>query len=408
MSAASKSSLSRSAAIIAATLGAVAIVALVVIGALYGDFSIKPPSNANNSQSVGDNNISSTVSEPLEYSRQEYSAPEFNFAPDSDVDYSNNLTAVYEKCSPACCTVIAPLSATSYAMGSGFVFDSENGYIATNQHVIDGSKSVTVEFYNGQSFEATVVGADEVTDIAVLKVNVKNLPEITIGDSSKLKVGQQVVAIGTPHDEGLAGTMTMGIISGIARDVELTNDSGKVVKTMTYIQTDCTINPGNSGGPLIDMGGNVIGINNLKIIGDYEGLVFAIPISNAIEVMKKLIVGEEVDGSGIAVASPQIGITVYDVDTGLEYLYMNPKCEYPQGVLIADIEFNSSAYRAGLSRYDIIVEFAGDTVTDRATLTSALAKHRAGETVTIKVFRFNRDLTNGEYHTITFKLDAAK
>lgn len=392
-------------AIIAASVGAVALVALVIIGALYGDFSFELPTDLSQSteSNVGD------ASAPLEYSRNEYSVPDFSTAPDSDVDLSTDLTKIYEECSPACCTVSVSVGGRPYAIGSGFVIDSEHGYIATNHHVIEDGDEIDVIFYNGQEFKATVVGSDATTDLAVLHVDVKNLPQLGIGDSSKLKIGQQVMAIGTPYDEGLAGTMTTGIVSGIARDIEITNDAGKVVKTMTLIQTDCAINPGNSGGPLIDMSGNVIGINSLKIASEeFENIGFAIPITSAVEVFKKLIAGETIDGSDIAVASPQIGITVYDVEDGLDYFGMNPKCEYPKGVLIADIDFNSSAYRAGLSRYDIITDFNGKTVTDRESLTNALAGHRAGETVTVTVFRFNRLMTAGEYETITFTLDAAK
>ena len=400
-------------AIIGATVGAVALVALVIIGALYGDFSLElPTAESNTSESVSGGEVSGneSVNENLEYSRDpNLSVPEFDFAPDSNIDLSNDLTKIYAECSPACVTVSVSLRGQPYAIGSGFVIDSENGYIATNHHVIEDGDGVKVVFYNGQEFDAKIVGSDATTDLAVLHVEAKNLPEASLGDSSKLKIGQQVIAIGTPYDEGLAGTMTTGIVSGIARDIEITNDYGKVVKTMTLIQTDCAINPGNSGGPLIDMAGNVIGINSLKIASEeFENIGFAIPITSAIEVFQKLIAGEDIDGSDIAVATPQIGITVYDVEDGLDYFGMNPRCEYPEGVLIADIEFNSSAYRAGLSRYDIITDFNGKKVTNRDTLTEALSGHRAGETVTVTVFRFNRLMTEGEYETITFTLDAAK
>jgi serine protease Do len=395
-------------AIIGIALGGVALVAGVVCAALFGDFSFELPTITDNSQNQSEGGFGD-VYDTSEYSREEYSAPEFSFAPDSGADLSTELTDIYEKCAPSCCTVNVKYKGRGYAIGSGFVIDSENGYIATNHHVIEDGVEITVKFYNGQEFKATVVGSDATTDLAVLHVDVKNLPQLAIGDSSKLKIGQQVVAIGTPYDEGLAGTMTTGIVSGIARDIEITNDAGKVVKTMTLIQTDCAINPGNSGGPLIDMAGNVIGINSLKIASEeYENIGFAIPITSAVEVFKKLIAGEIIDGSDIAVASPQIGITVYDVKDGLEYFGMNPKCEYPLGVLVADIDINSAAYRAGLSTYDIITEFAGKKVTDRETLSSALAERRAGETVTVKVFRFNRTLSEGEYKTIAFRLDAAK
>ena len=395
-------------AIIGIALGGVAIVAGLICAALFGDFALGLPTVSDTSNDVSGNSGLNTSTSP-EYSRGDYSAPDFDFAPETDIDLSTNLTDIYSQASPACCTVSVSYKGMGYAIGSGFVFDSENGYIATNHHVIEDGDKITVRFYNGQEFEATVVGSDPTTDLAVLHVNVKNLPQLSIGDSNKLKIGQQVIAIGTPYDEALAGTMTTGIVSGIARDIEITNDAGKVVKTMTLIQTDCAINPGNSGGPLIDMAGNVIGINSLKIASEeYENIGFAIPITSAVEVFKKLIAGEIVDGSDIAIASPQIGITIYDVQDGLDYFGMRPKCEYPLGVLVADIDINSAAYRAGLSTYDIITEFAGEKITDRDSLANALAKFRAGDTVTVKVFRFNRTLSEGEYKTVTFKLDAAK
>lgn len=395
-------------AIIGIALGGVAIVAGLICAALFGDFTLALPTVSDTGNDASGNSGLNTSTSP-EYSRGDYSAPDFDFAPETDIDLSTNLTDIYAQASPACCTVSVSYKGMGYAIGSGFVFDSENGYIATNHHVIEDGDKITVRFYNGQEFEATVIGSDPTTDLAVLHVNVKNLPQLSIGDSNKLKIGQQVIAIGTPYDEALAGTMTTGIVSGIARDIEITNDAGKVVKTMTLIQTDCAINPGNSGGPLIDMAGNVIGINSLKIASEeYENIGFAIPITSAVEVFKKLIAGEIVDGSDIAIASPQIGITIYDVQDGLDYFGMRPKCEYPLGVLVADIDINSSAYRAGLSTYDIITEFAGEKITDRDSLANALAKFRAGDTVTVKVFRFNRTLSEGEYKTVTFKLDAAK
>ncbi|MBR5286534.1 MAG: trypsin-like peptidase domain-containing protein [Clostridia bacterium] len=395
-------------AIIGIALGGVAIVAGLICASLFGDFTLALPTVSDTGNDASGNSGLNTSTSP-EYSRGDYSAPDFDFAPETDIDLSTNLTDIYSQASPACCTVSVSYKGMGYAIGSGFVFDSENGYIATNHHVIEDGDKITVRFYNGQEFEATVIGSDPTTDLAVLHVNVKNLPQLSIGDSNKLKIGQQVIAIGTPYDEALAGTMTTGIVSGIARDIEITNDAGKVVKTMTLIQTDCAINPGNSGGPLIDMAGNVIGINSLKIASEeYENIGFAIPITSAVEVFKKLIAGEIVDGSDIAIASPQIGITIYDVQDGLDYFGMRPKCEYPLGVLVADIDINSAAYRAGLSTYDIITEFAGEKITDRDSLANALAKFRAGDTVTVKVFRFNRTLSEGEYKTVTFKLDAAK
>ncbi len=397
-------------AIIAIVIGALALTVLGVVLSRNADFGIFDSFLSSDTETSSGNSDVSDTESSLEYSRDpDVSVPEFNVAPDSDIDLSTDLSKIYNECSPACCTIRVSVNGQPYSIGSGFVIDAESGYVATNHHVIETGDRITVAFYDGREYDAKIVGSDSITDIAVLHIEADNLTQVSFGDSGKIKIGENVVAIGTPYDETLAGTMTCGIVSGTAREVQITNDYGKVVKTMKLIQTDCSINPGNSGGPLIDMAGNVIGITSLKIADEqFEGIGFAIPITSAIDIFQKLIAGEDIGDSDIAFATPQIGITVYDVEDGLEYFRMNPRCEYPEGVLIADIEFNSSAYAAGLSRYDIITDFNGNEVNNRNDLTSALSKYRAGETVTVTVFRFNRMLTDGEYETITFKLDAAE
>lgn len=397
-------------AIIAIVVGAILLTVLGIAVAQNFDFDFQNLIPGTESSSVTSGTTSDSTSSSLDYSRDpDMSVPEFEIAPDVNIDLSTNLSKIYNECAPSCCTIRAIVNGKLYGSGSGFVIDAEGGYVATNHHVIESADKITVVFYDGRTYDAQLVGSDSISDIAVLHINADGLDEVSFGDSSKIKIGENVVAIGTPYDETLAGTMTCGIVSGTAREIKITNDYGKVVKTMKLIQTDCSINPGNSGGPLIDMAGNVIGITSLKIAAEeYEGIGFAIPITSAIEIFQKLIAGEEIGDSEVAFATPQIGITVYDVEDGLEYFRMNPKCEYPEGVLIADIEFNSSAYKAGLSRYDIITNFDGTEIKNREDLTAALGKYRAGETVTITVFRFNRSLTAGEYETITFKLDAAQ
>lgn len=394
-------------AIIAIVVGAILLTVLGVYLSQNMDFNLDgffPTVSTDSSVDISGDDPS------LDFSRSpDMSVPEFSVAPDSDIDLSTALSAIYNECSPSCCTIRVSLNGRPYSIGSGFVIDAEGGYIATNHHVIETGDKITVAFYDGREYNAKIVGSDAVTDIAVLHIEAEGLKAVSFGDSGKIKIGESVVAIGTPYDETLAGTMTCGIVSGTAREVQITNEYGKVVKTMKLIQTDCSINPGNSGGPLIDMAGNVIGITSLKIADEqYEGIGFAIPITNAIEIFQKLIAGEAIGDSDIAVATPQIGITVYDVEDGLEVLRMNPRCEYPEGVIVSDIELNSSAYKAGLSRYDIITEFNGTEIKNRDDLTQALMKCRAGEKVKVTVFRFNRTLTSGEYETITFLLDAAQ
>ncbi len=342
--------------------------------------------------------------------KTDYVPPEFDYSQTEKPNLSTTLTEIYKNCSPSCATIRVSLKGSPYSIGSGFVIDAKNGYVATNHHVIENGDQVTVAFYNGDEYEAEIVGSDAVTDLAVLKIKAEGLKALTFGDSKALDIGENVVAIGTPYDESLAGTMTCGIISGIARNVDITNESGKVLKTMTLLQTDCSINPGNSGGPLIDMAGNVIGITSLKLVDEqFEGIGFAIPITAAADIFEKLISGEDIGDNELASAAPQIGVTVYELEAGLEAFGMYPTCDYPtEGVLVADISRTSAAYLAGLSVYDIIVDFDGHKIEDLDDLTEVLNKYNAGNNVKVTVFRFNRKLTDGEEIVIEFKLDAAK
>lgn len=324
----------------------------------------------------------------------------------------SELTKLWDTCSPSCATIYVKTSgryASAY-IGSGFVLTSD-GYIATNQHVVSGGVEFTVTFYDGTKYAAELVGEDEMRDLAVLKVDAKNLPALEIGDSSELRPGQTVIAIGTPYDLTLAGTMTRGIISGVNREMPMTDNYGRAQKTMSLIQTDTTINPGNSGGPLINMAGQVVGINFMKLQNEYEGLGFAIPINTAIQVFNQLIqygkvVQDPVDD--FVFARARIGVTVSNVDAGLESIYARPTANYPtEGALVMNVEPASAAFAEGLRQYDIIVEFCGQTIKSVLDLTEAVGAKRAGETVTMKIYSFNDRFTDGEYKTITFKLDSA-
>ncbi len=394
----------------------VTIIAAIIITALVAErfpdlISLPETSSQSESSDESSNSdISAEISNVADDDDTSYYVPEFKPSDDAGKDNSNELTEIYASCSPSCCTIDVKYQGKPYSIGSGFVIDAEHGYIATNHHVIEGGTSFSVIFYDGKEYSAKVVNSDPVTDLAVLKIEAEGLVQVKIGNSDNIRVGEDVIAIGTPYDKGLAGTMTRGVVSGVARNIDITNDAGKVVKTMTLIQTDCSINPGNSGGPLIDMSGNVIGITSLKLVDEqYEGIGFAIPISNAVEIFKKLISGEEIVNSGFASASARIGITAYELEYGLQYYRLYPRCEYPKGVLVGEIEYDSSAYIAGLSTCDIITDFNGDKIEKLEDLNNALDKYKAGDKVQITVFRFtDRALTKGEYFTIEFRLDAAK
>lgn len=322
------------------------------------------------------------------------------------------LEELYERCSVSAVSIYVTYGSRSngYAIGSGFVL-TEDGYIATNHHVVEDGEEFTVIFYDGEEYSAELIGSDSIRDLAVLKIKAKNLTPMPIGESSSLRIGQSVVAIGTPYDLVLAGTMTKGIISGVNRKIELADDSGRVTKTMRLIQTDASINPGNSGGPLLNMAGQVIGINTLKLADEFEGTGFAIPIDSAIDIFNQIIqYGEVVQDppNEFVEANARLGVSIYDVVRGLSALRIRPRCEYPtEGVLVASIEPNTAAYEAGLQMYDIITEFDGVKIANTEDLTNELAKHRAGEQITLRVFSFSRDFSEGSYKTLTFRLDSA-
>lgn len=323
----------------------------------------------------------------------------------------SDLTAVYKKCAVSCATIYVTFGGqyTGYSIGSGFVL-TEDGYIATNQHVVADGEEITVIFYDGKEYKAELVGEDSVRDLAVLKIDAEGLTPLEIGDSDALTVGQYTIAIGTPYDITLAGTMTTGIVSGLNREIPITNEAGTVIKTMRLIQTDTAINPGNSGGPLINLAGQVVGINSLKLTGNYEGTGFAIPMNYAVEIFNQLIQYGEVvqDSGGFVTASPRLGVTVYNLEVGLKELRIRPRCEYPEeGILVASIEPNTAIYAAGLQMYDIITEFDGKKISNVQDLTAALAERQAGDTVSMTVFSFSRNFASGDTKTLTFVLDSA-
>lgn len=321
---------------------------------------------------------------------------------ESELDYT--YAGLYNKCSKSCVSVL-----TDTALGSGFVIDND-GHILTNHHVIEDAKTINVQFYDNTSYKAELIGSDSASDIAVLKINADNLVPIEIGDSDSVIVGEEVVAIGTPYDISLAGTITPGIISGIARDVKITNDYGTVVKTMTLLQTSAAINPGNSGGPLINTKGQVIGITSLKLINEYENLGFAIPINNAITIANIILTyGEVTDrpDDDIATVTAKLNITVCNIDAAVQYGYLTDDDGIPNGAFVLEVSRQSAIYKAGLELYDIITEFDGVKVESKENLTTELAKHSAGETVTIKVYRLSRSGNGGETVELTFKLDSA-
>ena len=269
--------------------------------------------------------------------------------------------------------------AVSASAGSGFIL-SEDGYIITNCHVVEGADKITVDLFNGDSFPAQLVGADSSFDIAVLKIEAGGLPAVSVGDSDKLKVGEEVVAIGNPLGE-LTFTMTNGILSALDREI---NTDGN---PQNMLQTNAAINSGNSGGPLFDMDGNVIGVTTAKYSGStssgttIEGLGFAIPINDALKVAYDLVEHGYVKGQAY------LGVTVATLDSQTASYY-----SLPVGPRVEQVNPGSCAEKAGIQVGDIIIVCDGVEVENNPALLAELKKHQAGETIVLKVFRAGAEL----------------
>lgn len=268
---------------------------------------------------------------------------------------------------------------TSAAAGSGFIL-TEDGYILTNYHVVENSNSITVAMYNGDTYDATLIGYDESNDVAVLKVDAEGLSPVVLGDSDNLNVGDSVVAIGNPLGE-LTFTMTAGYISALDR--EITPDRTPI----NMLQTDVAINAGNSGGPLFDMDGNVIGMTTAKVSGttesgvSIEGLGFAIPINDVMRVVYDLQLYGRVLGRAY------LGVTLQDLDSEVAATY-----NLPAGPQIVTVTEGSCAETAGLQPRDIILQFEDREISSFTDLSAALAKQKAGDTVTLKIYRAGAEL----------------
>lgn len=393
---------------------AVAVVCLILVAAVCAPTILYAINGGSNSRGPeGGSSIPAASLGPNESEQYEISQTiQPNTAPETEGDISE-LEELYERCSVSCVTIYVTYgkNSSSYAIGSGFVL-TQDGYIATNQHVVDNGEEFTVIFYDGSEYKAKLVGGDSTRDLAVLKINAKGLTPLPVGNSDALKVGQTVVAIGTPYDMELAGTLTRGIISGLNRDLDIYDETtGRVVKTMRMIQTDTSINPGNSGGPMINLAGQVVGINSMKLIDEYEGLGFAIPINYAVDIFNQLIqygrVVKEPENSYVNIRA-SLGIKVMNVDAGLAEYRIKPQCDYPtEGAIVISVEPNTAVYAAGLTQFDIITEFDGQKVKSSNELVEILKQYRAGASVTMTVFTFSRNFSDGETRTLSFVLDSA-
>lgn len=259
------------------------------------------------------------------------------------------------------------------ASGTGFIL-TEDGYILTNQHVIEDADSITVTMYDGTSYTAELIGFDESNDIAVLKIEASGLPAVTIGDSDSLRVGDSVIAIGNPLGE-LTFSLTHGVISALDREVTLSSKT-----TMELIQTDCAINSGNSGGPLFNLYGEVIGITNAKYSSSSSGeasidnIGFAIPINSILDIVESII------DKGY-ILKPYIGVSVSNVSNEMK------KYGLPTGAVVSSVAGDSPAEKAGLKENDIITKVNGTSITQSSELTRIVQKSSAGSKLALTIYR---------------------
>ncbi|NYE56527.1 S1C family serine protease [Carboxydothermus ferrireducens] len=328
---------------------------------------------------------------PAENTKIKYTLPQAPEVKTGEYSYTP-VVAVAKKVSPAVVGIsnIAPGGffglggLEEKSSGSGFII-SPDGYIVTNNHVVEGAYELYVSLADGRQMKAKIIGTDPRADLAVIKVNAKNLPVVTLGHSSTLQVGELAIAIGNPLGKEFARSVTVGVISALNRT--LTYESGE--KSLRLIQTDAAINPGNSGGPLCNAKGEVVGINSAKIsIPGFEGMGFAIPIDEAKPIIEQLI------NKGY-VTRPWLGIAGAEISEQEAQYY-----DIPQGIYIEGVVEGGPADKAGIQAKDIITAINGTKITTMAELTDELFKHKPGEKIKVEVYR----LKEGKKYTLEVTL----
>lgn len=288
-----------------------------------------------------------------------------------NTDGGYETTDIFKKVNPSVVSITVYSSQSISALGSGTgIIMTEDGYIVTNAHVVEGGDSINVTFSDGSSARGVVVGSDTTTDLAVVKVEANGLTAAEFGDSSALEEGERVVAIGNAG--GLNSTITQGIVSGLNRDL------GTGARSLKLIQVDAAINPGNSGGPLINKYGQVVGINSSKIAEvDYEGIGFSIPINEALPIIQSLVSHGYVTGRAV------LGVSVVELNA-----YNGPINGLPSsGIYIAEIEAESDLTNQGVRTRDVIVEANGVEVATTDQLMTELDKFSPGDTFNMVIYR---------------------
>ena len=298
-----------------------------------------------------------------------------------------SLQAIYEKVIPSVVSISCRGPQVS-STGTGVIL-SGDGYVVTNSHVVEGAQDIQVILHTNMVLQADLIGTDEISDLAVLRIFAENLVPAELGDSSVLRVGDAVVAIGDPLGISLRGTMTDGIVSAINRDMEVEG------RTMSLIQTNAALNSGNSGGPLINCYGQVIGINTMKMSaslgsGDVEGLGFAIPSVTVEDIVNQLIL------QGFVSGRPDLGITGERVSSFYQLYY-----RLPQGLYITEVREGSAADHVGIEVGDILMAIDNTAITGSDMLKTVLYGYAPGDQIQAVIYR------GGRQYSVTVTLGEA-
>lgn len=303
---------------------------------------------------------------------------------DVTIEETNTIKDSINKIKDAVVVIESYQNGQQVSQGSGFVYKKEDGrgFVLTNHHVIDGATEIRVVNNNDESVEATLLGSDELSDLAVLSIDESAVMDVaTFANSEDIEVGDTVFTVGTPLGNEYKGTVTKGILSGKNRLVTVDTSTGGFV--MEVLQTDAAMNPGNSGGPLCNVNGEVIGVNSLKLVEDeIEGMGFAIPsemVQSELEALEQ----------GQTIVRPRLGVEFTDLSNSY-LLYRNGIMvddDIDQGVVVVSVSNDTPASEAGLQKGDIITEMDGETVKSTSHFRYLLYKHQVGDTVTIKYIR---------------------
>ncbi len=377
-------------------VAAIALVCVLVGGAIGGGVAAM----AHHDKNTGNQAVLEASDSEADSSSEDNSAIH-----STTIDVTTNSTSttmtpqdVYENYVNAVVLVYNQSTTSTYwgesetqSSGSGMII-SKDGYVLTNNHVVEGAEKLTVTTTSGEEYEATVIGADEVNDVALLKIEgEEDFPTVSIGNSDNIEVGQQVCAIGNPLGE-LTNTLTVGYVSALDREISESSTG----TTINMFQTDCAINSGNSGGPIFDMNGNVVGITTAKYSSSgysnsasVEGIGFCIPINDAMSIVNDLMQYGYVKGR------VSMGVSVRAMDTTVAQYY-----NLPTGVYVAGVTSGSAAENAGIQEGDMICAIDGDETASVAALKQKLKDYSPGDTATISIYRTS---TNEKLDvTITF------